>query len=91
MQRWLEEGKVYLTDDELMEDILNYLGVYDKNENVAVLDSAPRSAGMQSGDRWDGRNGAGLVVRNGVYVAELTAVYADGRTERSIRKVAVVR
>lgn len=58
---------------------------------MRVLDSAPRSAGMQSGDRWDGRNGAGLVVRNGVYVAELTAVYADGRTERSIRKVAVVR
>ena len=56
-----------------------------------VLDAAPRPAGMQSADRWDGRNGAGLVVRNGVYVAELTAVYADGRTERSIRKVAVVR
>ena len=61
-------------------------------ESVArVLDAAPRPAGMQSGDRWDGRNGAGLVVRNGVYVAELTAVYADGRTERTIRKVAVVR
>ena len=42
IQRWLEEGKAYLTDDELMEDILNYLGVYDKNEKVAWLDSAPR-------------------------------------------------
>jgi formate dehydrogenase beta subunit len=42
IQRWLEEGKVYLTDDELMEDILNYLGVYDKNEQVPWLDSAHR-------------------------------------------------
>ncbi len=40
--RWLEEGKVYLTDDEIIEDILVYLGVYDKKEQVAWLDSAPR-------------------------------------------------
>ncbi|GAB7026908.1 FAD-dependent oxidoreductase [Geotalea toluenoxydans] len=43
MQRWLEEGKAYLTDDEYMEDILNYMGVYDKNENVSCLDSAARA------------------------------------------------
>jgi len=42
IQRWLEEGKAYLTDDEIMEDMLNYLGVYDKNEKVANLDSAAR-------------------------------------------------
>ncbi len=42
IDRWLEEGKVYLTDDELMEDILNYLGVYDKNEQVPWLDSSAR-------------------------------------------------
>ncbi|HWI40049.1 MAG TPA: FAD-dependent oxidoreductase, partial [Verrucomicrobiae bacterium] len=42
IQRWLEEGKAYLTDDELMEDILNYMGVYDKGEKVAVLDAAHR-------------------------------------------------
>jgi formate dehydrogenase beta subunit len=42
IQRWLEEGKAYLTDDEYMEDILNYMGVYDKNESVPWLDSAPR-------------------------------------------------
>ena len=40
--RWLEEGKAHLTDDEHMEDLLNYLGVYDKNEAVPWLDSAPR-------------------------------------------------
>lgn len=42
MQRWLEEGKSYLTEEEIMEDILTYLGVYDKNEPVSWLDSASR-------------------------------------------------
>jgi len=42
IQRWLEEGKAYITDDELMEDILSYLPVYDKNEQVPWLDSAAR-------------------------------------------------
>ncbi|RII26374.1 MAG: dihydropyrimidine dehydrogenase subunit A [Geobacter sp.] len=43
IQRWLEEGKAYLSDDELMEDILTYLPVYDKNEQVPWLDSAKRA------------------------------------------------
>jgi formate dehydrogenase beta subunit len=43
IQRWLEEGKAYITDDELMEDILSYLPVYDKNEQVPWLDSAKRA------------------------------------------------
>jgi formate dehydrogenase (NADP+) beta subunit len=42
IERYLEEGKVYLSDDDLMEDILTYLGVYDKNEKVECLDSAAR-------------------------------------------------
>ncbi len=42
IQRWLEEGKAYITDEELMEDILTYLPVYDKNEQVPWLDSARR-------------------------------------------------
>ncbi len=42
IQRWLEEGKAYITDDELMEDILSYMSVYDKNEQVPWLDSAHR-------------------------------------------------
>ncbi len=42
IQRYLEEGKVYLSDDDFMEDILTYLGVYDKNEKVQCLDSASR-------------------------------------------------
>jgi formate dehydrogenase beta subunit len=43
VQRWLEEGKAYITDDELMEDILSYLPVYDKNEQVPWLDSVKRA------------------------------------------------
>ncbi len=42
IQRWLEEGKTYLSDDEILEDILSHLGVYDKNEKVQVLDAASR-------------------------------------------------
>ena len=42
IQRWLEEGKAYITDDELMEDILTNLPVYDKNEQVPWLDAGHR-------------------------------------------------
>lgn len=42
IQRYLEGNGVELTDDERMEDILTYFGVYDKNENVQWLDSASR-------------------------------------------------
>ncbi|WP_306533628.1 FAD-dependent oxidoreductase [Geobacter sp.] len=43
IQRWLEEGKVYLTDDEFMEDILTNFPVYDKGETVPWLDSVERA------------------------------------------------
>jgi len=43
IQRWLDEGKVYLSDDERMEDILMYLGVYDKNEQVPWLATGHRA------------------------------------------------
>jgi hypothetical protein len=63
-----------------------------EGESVATLiDGVARSAGIQQADRWDGRNGAGRVVRNGVYVAELTVRDDGGRTDRVLRKVAVVR
>ncbi|QXE89350.1 FAD-dependent oxidoreductase [Geomonas subterranea] len=42
IQRYLEGKGVDLTDDERMEDILTYFGVYDKNEDVQWLDSASR-------------------------------------------------
>lgn len=43
IQRYLEEGKAYLTEQEVFEDLLTYLGVYDKNEQVPWLDSADRA------------------------------------------------
>jgi len=43
IQRWLEEGKAYLSDDEFMEDILTNLPVYDKKEEVSWLDSLTRA------------------------------------------------
>ncbi|SDZ74896.1 formate dehydrogenase beta subunit [Desulfuromusa kysingii] len=42
IQRWLEEGSAYLTDDDFHEDILSNLGVYDKNENVPWLAAVQR-------------------------------------------------
>jgi hypothetical protein len=56
-----------------------------------VLRDRPLDAGLHQAIGWDGRNGDGDVVRNGVYVAELTVRYADGEQVRLRRKVAVVR
>ncbi len=58
---------------------------------VTLLESASLAAGLRQSDRWDGRNGRGAVVANGVYVAELDVTLDDGRHERVLRKVAVVR
>ena len=58
---------------------------------ITLLDGVWRAAGMHQDDRWDGKNGAGRTVRNGVYIAELTVHYDDGSSERALRKVAVVR
>ena len=61
-------------------------------EGVAtVVSNEARAAGMNQSDLWDGRNGNGSVVRNGVYIAELTVSYDDGSHDRVRRKVAVVR
>ena len=61
-------------------------------EGVAtVVRDGPRPPGVNQTDLWDGQNGQGSVVRNGVYIAELTAAYADGSHERVRRSVAVVR
>ncbi len=56
-----------------------------------LLDGATRAAGQQQSDRWDGRNGRGDVVINGVYVAELEIRFDDGASKRLRRKLAVVR
>jgi hypothetical protein len=58
---------------------------------ATVLDGAARGPGVQQSDAWDGRNGRGAVVLNGVYVAELEVRYDGGSTERLRRRVAVLR
>jgi hypothetical protein len=58
---------------------------------TTLLESEQRSMGLNQTDRWDGRNGRGDVVLNGVYVAELEVRLDDGHTERVLRKLAVMR
>jgi hypothetical protein len=58
---------------------------------VSLVEDEPRAAGLHQDDAWDGRNGRGDVVLNGVYVAEMTVRLDDGGTRRLVRKVAVVR
>lgn len=58
---------------------------------TTLLEDASIGAGLRQSERWDGRNGRGDVVTNGVYVAELVVTMDDGRRERVLRKVAVVR
>ena len=43
IQRWLEEGKAYLSEQDIFDDLLTYLGVYDKGEQVQWLASIDRA------------------------------------------------
>jgi flagellar hook assembly protein FlgD len=56
-----------------------------------VLSGESRGVGLHQDVTWDGRNGNGDPVRNGVYVAEITVRAEDGVTTTLRRKVAVVR
>jgi hypothetical protein len=63
-----------------------------RGEAVAsLLDGAARAAGLHQDDAWDGRNGRGRTVTNGVYLAELVVELDQGGSHRLLRKVAVVR
>jgi hypothetical protein len=63
-----------------------------RGERVSTIrNSSRRPAGLYQDDIWDGRNGRGRVVVNGVYIAELKVDFASGGGERLLRKVAVVR
>jgi hypothetical protein len=63
-----------------------------RGETVATLfENTQRAAGLHQTDTWDGRNGRGQPVYNGVYVAELDVRYDDGTSDRVLRKLAVVR
>jgi hypothetical protein len=58
---------------------------------ITLMTAAAQSAGLHQDQQWDGRNGAGHLVTNGVYFAELVVEYADGTHDRVLRKVAVAR
>jgi hypothetical protein len=58
---------------------------------LTVLEDLPLGAGLHQNETWDGRNGRGDVVVNGVYLAEIRVAFDDGSSERHLRKVAVVR
>lgn len=56
-----------------------------------VLSAETRGAGLHQDVTWDGRNGNGDPVRNGVYIAEIIVREENGATTTLRRKVAVVR
>jgi hypothetical protein len=56
-----------------------------------MLEGAAFGPGLRQAELWDGRNGAGRLVANGVYVAELVVEPDGAPAERLLRKVAVVR
>jgi hypothetical protein len=56
-----------------------------------LLEGAGCAGGLHQDVTWDGLNGRGLPVTNGVYVAELIADIDGGGRERVLRKVMVVR
>ena len=58
---------------------------------TTLIPGQSRGAGLHQDDRWNGLNGAGRPVVNGVYLAELMVSYPDGTHERLLRKVAVTR
>ncbi len=58
---------------------------------ITLIEGERRPPGLFQEDFWDGRNGRGSTVVNGVYIAELVVHFDDGTSERLLRKVAVVR
>ncbi|NNF07595.1 MAG: DUF11 domain-containing protein, partial [Candidatus Eisenbacteria bacterium] len=60
-------------------------------EVVTLVENESRFAGLYQADIWNGKNGRGLMVQNGVYLAELEVRFADGSRKRVLRKVAVIR
>lgn len=58
---------------------------------ATLLDNVPHVAGLHQDTTWDGRNDRGEIVVNGVYLAEIAVTFADGSSERHLRKAAVVR
>jgi hypothetical protein len=60
-------------------------------EVITLMDGESLGPGLHQEETWNGRNGRGDSVVNGVYIADLEVRYADGSNARELRKVAVVR
>ena len=60
-------------------------------EVIGLLDAEEMNAGLHQHLEWDGRNGRGDVVYNGVYLVECSVRFADGSRERLLHKLAVAR
>ncbi|MEW6097461.1 MAG: hypothetical protein AB1567_13220 [bacterium] len=58
---------------------------------ITLLDSNFKSKGMHHEERWDGRNGTGEIVLNGVYFCQIKVNYITGASDKKIRKIAVIR
>jgi hypothetical protein len=58
---------------------------------VTLMHAASLPAGLHQDRIWNGKNGTGVGVTNGVYIAELVVQFVDGSRERVFRKVGVVR
>jgi len=58
---------------------------------ITLLQDSFKSKGMHQEDTWDGKNGVGEIVLNGVYLCQIKVNYITGTSEKKIRKIAVVR
>ncbi|MFH1561836.1 MAG: hypothetical protein ABIF11_00245 [Nitrospirota bacterium] len=58
---------------------------------ITLLEDSFKSRGMYQEDRWDGRNGEGEIVLNGVYFCQIKVNYLAGGSDKKVRKIAVVR
>lgn len=61
------------------------------DEVVRLVDDEEMKAGLHQHLEWDGRNGRGDIVYNGVYLVECNVRFTDGSRERLLHKLAVVR
>jgi len=58
---------------------------------ITLLQDSFKSQGMHQEDTWNGRNGVGEVVLNGVYFCQIKVNYLSGLSDKKVRKIAVVR
>lgn len=58
---------------------------------ITLLENSFKFSGMHQEDKWNGRNGVGDVVLNGVYFCQIKVNYLNGGSDKKVCKIAVVR